>query len=720
MKCQKKIAAGLAALLMITLLLPLTALAASLGRGDKGLAVEAIQVVLKQEGYLSGSCGGSFDSATETALKKYQKAKGLTQDGKAGTKTLTAMGLLSNAPSIGKAAVNEASTNLRRGASTSHQVLCNLKRGEKLTVLAVSGSWYKVRTSFDIEGYVYKSYCKAEGVISSGSSSAEPSVNATDTATVVNVNQAVNMRKSPSTDSARIGTVAKGAKVWILSASGDWYKVRTDNGVEGYISKKYLKLSGSASQGTGETATVVNVNVAVNMRQSASTSSAVVAQLKKGTVVNIVSSTGSWYQVNTLDGKTGFVSKSYLKLNTSTSAPVSGGTVTITANRKVGTVINVNVAVNMRQKADTSASIVAKVAKGKKVNVLQESGSWYQVQTDDGKQGYISKTYLRVETVQNSETIESNKNTLYDKPVVGSVINVSDQLKIRAKATTSSQVKGYLRSNAAVTVYGKDGEWYQISSVTGIIGYCHEDYIKLTNTPANEGNAGGTGIAAPSDCPIKRTLRSGMDNSDVVTMQKRLKELGYFNGSCTGYYGSKTLSAVKAFQAANGLGKDGVAGEKTLAKMFSSSAVAKQEDKKEPTEEEKLQAKLKAMVDYAKEYLGCAYVRGGNGPKVFDCSGFTKYVFKNAMNYTLPRTAYTQGYYDFGRKITKVSALKLGDLVFFNTTANDSDLCDHVGIYVGNNQFIHASSGNGMKVVISTLGGTIYERLFSWGKRVFE
>ena len=174
----------------------------------------------------------------------------------------------------------------------------------------------------------------------------------------------------------------------------------------------------------------------------------------------------------------------------------------------------------MRQKADTSASIVAKVAKGKKVNVLQESGSWYQVQTDDGKQGYISKTYLRVETVQNSETIESNKNTLYDKPVVGSVINVSDQLKIRAKATTSSQVKGYLRSNAAVTVYGKDGEWYQISSVTGIIGYCHEDYIKLTNTPANEGNAGGTGIAAPSDCPIKRTLRSGMDNSDVVTMQK--------------------------------------------------------------------------------------------------------------------------------------------------------------------------------------------------------
>ena len=720
MKCQKKVAAGLAALLMIMLLLPFTALAASVSKGDKGLAVEAIQVVLKQEGYLSGSCDGSFGSTTETALKKYQKAKGLAQDGKVGAKTLTAMGLLSNAPSIGKAAVSEASTNLRRGASTSHQVLCNLKRGEKLTVLAVSGSWYKVRTSFNIEGYVYKSYCKAEGIISSGSGSADPSENATDTATVVNVDQAVNMRKSPSADSSRVGTVAKGAKVWVLATAGDWYKVRTDNGVEGYISKKYLKLSGNTAQGTGETATVVNVNVAVNMRQSASTSSAVVAQLKKGTVVNIVSSTGSWYQVNTLDGKTGYVSKSYLKLNTSTSAPVSGGTVTITANRKVGTVINVNVAVNMRQKADTSASIVAKVAKGKQVNVLQESGSWYQVQTDDGKQGYISKTYLQVETVKSTETIESNKNTLYDKPVVGSVVNVSDQLKIRAKATTSSAVKGYLRSNAAVTVYGKDGEWYQISTVTGIIGYCHEDYIKLTNTPADTGSNGTGNTAAPSDCPIKRTLRSGMDNSDVVTMQKRLKELGYFNSSCTGYYGSKTLSAVKAFQAANGLGKDGVAGEKTLEKMFSSSAVAKQEDKKEPTAEEKLQAKLKAMVDYAKEYLGCKYVRGGNGPKVFDCSGFTKYVFKNAMNYTLPRTAYTQGYYDFGRKITKVSDLKLGDLVFFNTTANDNDLCDHVGIYVGNNQFIHASSGNGMKVVISTLGGTIYERLFSWGKRVFE
>lgn len=700
MKHQKWIAFGLAVLLLAALL-PLTAMATVIGKGNTGTAVEAIQVVLKQEGYLTGTCDGIFGNATETALKAYQKAKGLTQDGKVGVKTLSAMGLLSDDSSIGEASISEAMVNLRRGPSTSHQVLCDLKRGEKLQVLAVSGSWYKVRTSFDIEGYVYKAYCTANGTLQTNPDSAV-------TATVVNVNTAVNLRKGAGTNTSLLGTVAKGARVWVLGDDGDWYQVRTADGVQGYISKQYLRISQAAA---GETATVVNVNVAVNMRQGAGTDTTVIAQLKKGSVVNVLEASGSWYKISTMDGKVGYVSKSYLKINTEASAPIENGTV-VTVSSKIGTVQNVSTAVNLRKGAGTDTALLGTVAKGQQVAVLGQTGDWYQVQTADGRQGYISKAYLKVETVQNDAKFDSDKSTLYNKPVIGTVVNITSQLKIRAKAGTDSEIKGYLLNQASVTVYGKDGEWYQISTITGIFGYCHEDYIRLSAETAPE--------AGEILNPIKGTLRSGMNNGDVVAMQKRLKELGYFTASCTGYFGSQTLSAVKEFQAANGLTKDGIAGEKTLAKMFSASAIAKQDGQKEPTEAEKLQAQLKAMVDYAKQYLGRPYVSGGNGPNSFDCSGFTKYVFQNAMGYTLPRTAYTQGYNSFGRKITKVSELKLGDLVFFNTNANDSDLCDHVGIYVGNNQFIHASSGNGMKVVISTLGGTIYERLFSWGKRVFE
>ena len=70
--------------------------------------------------------------------------------------------------------------------------------------------------------------------------------------------------------------------------------------------------------------------------------------------------------------------------------------------------------------------------------------------------------------------------------------------------------------------------------------------------------------------------------------------------------------------------------------------------------------------------------------------------------------------YGKGTKLTK-SQLKRGDLVFFNTIS-DSDRCDHVGIYLGDNQFIHASSGGG-RVMISSLSG-YYERNFSWGRCV--
>lgn len=74
MKYQKGIACSLAALLL-AVSLPFTAAAAIIGKGNTGTAVEAVQVVLKQEGYLSGACDGIFGSATETALKAYKRQK---------------------------------------------------------------------------------------------------------------------------------------------------------------------------------------------------------------------------------------------------------------------------------------------------------------------------------------------------------------------------------------------------------------------------------------------------------------------------------------------------------------------------------------------------------------------------------------------------------------------------------------------------------------------
>ncbi|SHJ93950.1 NlpC/P60 family protein [Clostridium cavendishii DSM 21758] len=103
------------------------------------------------------------------------------------------------------------------------------------------------------------------------------------------------------------------------------------------------------------------------------------------------------------------------------------------------------------------------------------------------------------------------------------------------------------------------------------------------------------------------------------------------------------------------------------------------------------------IINEAKKHLGKPYVKGGNGPNVFDCSGFTKYVF-GQVGYNLSRTTYTQ--INEGQAISR-SELKPGDLVFERGTAA---VPEHVGIYIGNGQIIHAANpDDGVKI------GSIYE-----------
>ncbi|MDV7693904.1 CHAP domain-containing protein [Pediococcus parvulus] len=97
-------------------------------------------------------------------------------------------------------------------------------------------------------------------------------------------------------------------------------------------------------------------------------------------------------------------------------------------------------------------------------------------------------------------------------------------------------------------------------------------------------------------------------------------------------------------------------------------------------------AKYSDLISLLKKQLGKSYVYGAVGPDTFDCSGLTQYIFKNALNKTLPRTAQTQ-YNAFDH--VSHSNVKPGDLVFFSY--NGGATIDHVGIVVsGDNQMIDA------------------------------
>lgn len=116
-----------------------------------------------------------------------------------------------------------------------------------------------------------------------------------------------------------------------------------------------------------------------------------------------------------------------------------------------------------------------------------------------------------------------------------------------------------------------------------------------------------------------------------------------------------------------------------------------------------------SLIEFAKKYVGVPYVYGGSTPAGFDCSGFVQYVFSN-FGVKLSRTTYTQ--VNEGVAISKEN-LKMGDLVFFGTASNVS----HVGIYISDGNFIHASKP-GDTVKISSLYSDYYVRNYYTARRV--
>ena len=122
------------------------------------------------------------------------------------------------------------------------------------------------------------------------------------------------------------------------------------------------------------------------------------------------------------------------------------------------------------------------------------------------------------------------------------------------------------------------------------------------------------------------------------------------------------------------------------------------------------------ILETARAFLGVKYIWAANGPSAFDCSGFTKYVFKES-GITLPRYSGHQA--NIGEKINYEN-LEKGDLVFFDTTKKFRKKVNHVGIFIGNNKFIHASSGGKKVMITSFIKKKFYKNKFLYARRVLN
>ena len=196
-------------------------------------------------------------------------------------------------------------------------------------------------------------------------------------------------------------------------------------------------------------------------------------------------------------------------------------------------------------------------------------------------------------------------------------------------------------------------------------------------------------------------FRMGDQGAEVAEIQGHLVKLGY-DVIADGDFGPSTVDAVKLFQKEKGLKINGYVDETTYIALVG---------REMPEVSRGSSALSRRLISIAMQYLGTPYVFGGNSLLYgIDCSAYVQQIF-GAVGVSLPRTADYQ--YEVGMPISRGELLP-GDAVFFTTYTYGAS---HVGIYLGDDKFIHASSSRG--VTISSLNDRYYSTHYIGARRRF-
>lgn len=202
----------------------------------------------------------------------------------------------------------------------------------------------------------------------------------------------LNLRSGPGKEYKSLGTVHDGDSITVLSYGDVWSKIETSGGKTGYVKNLYIEDGDSKyASGTEYFGSKYSMytTASVNLRSGASTDTAVISTLAKGTKVTAMGKNDRFYLVQTKGGTQGYVSGSYL-----TKKKVSGESSSSNTSSSAKTKTVTASYVNMRKGGGMSYDVVRVLPKGTKVTVIKKGNYWTHVQYKNTK-GWIKNVYLK-------------------------------------------------------------------------------------------------------------------------------------------------------------------------------------------------------------------------------------------------------------------------------------------------------------------------------------
>ena len=433
-----------------------------------------------------------------------------------------------------------------------------------------------------------------------------------------------------------------------------------------------------------------------------------IGSLKKGTEITLTKVSGKWARISYEDGRMGYAQLSDIKVK-NVSLKETNYKAKVTAS---------SLSVYSVTHAYDSFKL-GSLPKNTEVKVTAAGNDWAKI-TYDGKTGYVKLDYLKKTEAAQEQEQEKVDWTQYAAQVT------SDKMKVYSTNNASDTYYiGYLSKGTKFTVLATSGDWARIS-YDGKIGFAKLSNFKKTS---------GTGTAAtpkPEATPTTKTLMytnreakiysSASDNNALCTVTSDFPV--YVVGTSGNYYRIKrTDSDVYGY-----IKKAHVSDEKTnslkLDEKYKKSYSSGNSTTTMPGSVKSDQnyyasymgntQKINYMIYYAQSKLGCDYNTSPNNKTSFKNPSFVRACF-SFIDYSVSSSAYDIGHKGDAAYI-KRGDLKRGDIICFDLDGGEEKSVDNVGIYLGNNYFIHASAT--ADAVIVTKMNNYYNDAFCWGRRI--